>query len=571
MLIVLTNSCFPGIELKARVWLVSSGNEQAERERKSPLRERLFRRRHTLATQLLELQLLIVVAVLVCVTALSLAQSSGSFQREEGRRALSAAESLAANPAVRELLPQAQTRLRSGLQGSVDSVRAISGVTYVSLADADGSVVISTRPGDVGIDARQTEDRSWTGLVDTPSGKAVEAHVPILGSEGAITGTAIVGIEYPSIWTRLLQSAPNLLVYLAVASLLGGVGSILLARRVKRQTLGMEAGEILDLVRQREAMLRGLKEGVIAFDAQGKVVLMSDSAHQLLDIPRGSAGRSVRDLGLDDRLQSVLTSGTTESDQLVLVGDRLLVLNTVLIESKGRTIGSVTTFRDRTELRSVEEELDVTKTSTDALRAHIHEFDNQLHTISGLIQLGEYDEVVGYVEGLTMERAQVSATVTEKIADVGTAALVIAKIGAAAQGLVTVELAADTHLEPVDRRLGRDLVTVVGNLVDNAVDAVGEMPEASRRKVRLSIRGRGTAVEVRVEDAGPGIAPENRDRVFGQGWSTKGQSSDGHGFGLALVRLTCRRRGGDVTVSTHSAEDIEWTVFTAVLHDGEGA
>ena len=273
---------------------------------------------------------------------------------------------------------------------------------------------------------------------------------------------------------------------------------------------------------------------------------MSDSAHQLLDIPRGSAGRSVRDLGLDDRLQSVLTSGTTESDQLVLVGDRLLVLNTVLIESKGRTIGSVTTFRDRTELRSVEEELDVTKTSTDALRAHIHEFDNQLHTISGLIQLGEYDEVVGYVEGLTMERAQVSATVTEKIADVGTAALVIAKIGAAAQGLVTIELAADTHLETVDRRLGRDLVTVVGNLVDNAVDAVGEMPEASRRKVRLSIRGRGTAVEVRVEDAGPGIAPENRDRVFGQGWSTKGQSSDGHGFGLALVRLTCRRRGGDV-------------------------
>lgn len=225
MLIVLTNGRFPGIELKARVWLVSSGNEQAERESKSSLFARLFRRRHTLATQLLELQLLIVVAVLVCVTALSLAQSSASFQREEGRRALSAAESLAANPAVRELLPpQAQTRLRSGLQGSVDSVRAISGVTYVSLADADGSVVISTRPGDVGIDARQTEDRSWTGLVDTPSGKAVEAHVPILGSEGAITGTAMVGIEYPSIWTRLLQSAPNLLVYLAVASLLGGVG-----------------------------------------------------------------------------------------------------------------------------------------------------------------------------------------------------------------------------------------------------------------------------------------------------------------------------------------------------------
>lgn len=550
------------------VWQVSTGNAQAER---IPLRARFRRRRQTLATQLLELQLLIVVAVLLCVTALSLAQSSASFQREEGRRALSAAESLAANPAVRELLPGAQTRIRSGLQGSVDSVRAISGVTYVSLADREGTVVISTRPGDVGTAVPQTRGRSETGLVDTSSGKAVEAQVPILGNEGSIIGSAVVGIEYPSIWTRLLQSAPNLLVYLAVASVIGAVGSILLARRVKRQTLGMEPGEILDLVRHREAMLRGLKEGVIAFDAQGRVVLMSESAHQLLDIAYGSAGKSVRDLGLDERLQSVLTSGTTESDQLVLVGDRLLVLNTVLIESKGRTIGSVTTFRDRTELRAVEEELDVTKTSTDALRAHIHEFDNQLHTISGLIQLGEYDEVVGYVEGLTMERAQISAAVTDKIADVGTAALVIAKIGAAAQGLVTVDLSADSHLGTLERALGRDVATVVGNLVDNAVDAVAEMSETERRTVRLSIRGLGASVEVRVEDAGPGVAPENRERVFSQGWSTKGQSSDGHGFGLALVRLTCRRRGGDVSVSTRAAEGLEWTVFTAVLHDGESA
>ncbi|TSD48868.1 GHKL domain-containing protein [Rhodococcus sp. KBS0724] len=553
------------------VWQMSSGNVQAER---IPLRARFRRRRQTLATQLLELQLLIVVAVLVCVTALSLAQSSASFQREEGRRALSAAESLAANPAVRELLPGAQTRIRSGLQGSVDSVRAISGVTYVSLVDRDGTVVISTRPGDVGTAAPQSQGRSETGLVDTSSGKAVEAQVPILGTEGSITGSAIVGIEYPSIWTRLLQSAPNLLVYLAVASVIGTVGSILLARRVKRQTLDMEPGEILDLVRHREAMLRGLKEGVIAFDAQGRVVLMSESAHQLLDIAYGSAGKYVRELGLDDRLQSVLTSGTTESDQLVLVGDRLLVLNTVLIESKGRTIGSVTTFRDRTELRTVEEELDVTKTSTDALRAHIHEFDNQLHTISGLIQLGEYDEVVGYVEGLTMDRAQISAAVTDKIADVGTAALVIAKIGAAAQGFVTVELSDDSDLGTLERALGRDVATVVGNLVDNAVDAVAEMTEATRRTVRLSIRSLGTSVEVRVEDAGPGITPDNRERVFSQGWSTKGQSSDGHGFGLALVRLTCRRRGGDVSVSTRAAEGLEWTVFTAVLrrtdsNDGE--
>ncbi|WP_072805976.1 sensor histidine kinase [Rhodococcoides yunnanense] len=511
-------------------------------------------RRTTLAAQLLRLQLLIVVVVLVAIGGLSLAQSSAAFQRDAGRRAQSAAETLAANPVVRQLLPSAQPRIRTGLQSAVESVRAVSGLDYAQLADVDGSVILSTVPEQVGSTTRTESGGSWVGLTDTTSGKAVEATVPVLDDSGTLIGAAVVGDRYPSALDRFLQAAPNLIVYLAVASVLGGVGSVLLARRVKRQTLGMEASEILDLVGQREAMLRGLKEGVIALDPAGRVLLMSESAHELLHIEYGSKGRTVDELGVTDRLREVLLR--TVDDEIVLVGDRVLVLNTVPIVSKGKAVGTVTTFRDRTELTDVEEELGVTKTSSTALREHIHEFDNQLHTISGLVQLQEYDEVVQYVDGLTARREEVTSAVTDTVSDVGVAALLIAKIGAAAHRSVSIEIDENSRLRSHGGDVSRDLCTVLGNLVDNAV-------LASSGRVRISLVEDEDSLEIRVLDNGTGVPEADAEKIFEQGWSSRGSANTGHGFGLALVRLVCRRRGGDVSVGS----DGEWTVFTAVLRE----
>nr|WP_296779422.1 ATP-binding protein [Rhodococcus sp. (in: high G+C Gram-positive bacteria)] len=513
-------------------------------------------RRTTLATQLLRLQLLIVVVVLVAIGGLSLAQSSAAFQRDAGRRAQSAAETLAANPVVRQLLPSAQPRIRTGLQSAVESVRAVSGLDYAQLTDVDGVVVLSTVPEQVGISSGTAAGESTVGLTDTTSGKAVEARVPVLDDSGTLIGTAVVGDRYPSALDRFLQAAPNLIVYLAVASVLGGVGSVLLARRVKRQTLGMEASEILDLVGQREAMLRGLKEGVIALDPRGRVLLMSESAHELLHIDYGSKGRTVDELGVTERLRDVLLGTVDTSDEIVLVGDRVLVLNTVPVVSDGRAVGTVTTFRDRTELTDVEEELGVTKTSSTALREHIHEFDNQLHTISGLVQLQEYDEVVRYVDGLTARRGDATSAVTDSVADVSVAALLIAKIGAAAHRSVVVTIDDGSLLGAHGGALSRDLCTVLGNLVDNAVTAC-------EARVRIAVRESPAGIDIDVFDDGPGVPPDNVEKVFEQGWSTRGSANTGHGFGLALVRLVCRRRGGDVTVG--SAD--EWTVFRAFVKE----
>ncbi|KQU07569.1 histidine kinase [Rhodococcus sp. Leaf7] len=533
----------------------------------------LLRSRRTLSSQLLGLQLLIIVAVLVVISGLSLAQASATFQREQGLRVQSAAENLAASPTVRQLLPSAQPRIRSGLQGAVESVRAVSGLDYAQLTDPDGVIVVATDPSRIGQKsaaegAGARAGRSWTGLAETSENTAlspnasVQSQVPVLDADGRIVGVAIVGREYPSVWARLGQATPDLLIYLAVASVLGAVGSILLARRVKRQTMGMEAGEIVDLVRQRQAMLEGLKEAVVALDPSGRVVLLSRSAHDMLGLPEDSVGRDVEKLGLDDRVLDVLRHPSDDGDQLVLTGDRILVFNTVPIEAAGRKVATVTTFRDRTELSDVESKLDISRTSSTALREHIHEFDNQLHTISGLVQLGEYDEVERYVDGITEHRERLTSTVTDRIDDLGVAALLIAKIGAAAARSVTIALDDASNLPRSSDDGSRDLCTIVGNLVDNAVDALLEhgTPDPV---VRVRIVTTEDRIDVEIADNGPGIDAPDVDKVFEQGWSTKGTSLDGHGFGLALVRVVCRRGGGEVSVGERVEDGRRWTVFRA--------
>lgn len=516
----------------------------------------------SLAGQYLVLQLLIVLAVLVAVVAISLAQSAAAFERIEGRRALSAAEALGANPTVRELLPNAEPRGGSALPAVAESVRTVSGSSNVALAKLDRTVVASSDPSMMGQPlelgaSRVLEGRAWTGVVDGSGTEELSAHVPVLDDAGIMIGIASISRNYPSSLERLGDAVPNLLTYLGVASVLGVAGSLLLSRRVKRQTLGMEPSEITGLVENREAMLHGLKEGVVALDPHERITVANDSARALLGLPADCVGKRLAGLSVEPALKEVLTREQPEPDQLVLVGDRLVVLNRVPILSRGRDIGSVTTLRDRTELSALERELGATRTATDTLRAQAHEFANQLHVISGLIQIGEYDSVVQFVNGATLDRTRLNDEVTSRIEDPALAALLIAKSSLATEHGVTLQLDPESGLERVDDELSRDLTTVVGNLVDNAFDAVTGLPEAV---VRVLVEDTADGVTVTVRDSGPGVTGDPGE-IFRQGFTTKEPGPGGsRGFGLALSRVVCRRSGGDLTVTNNNG-----AVFTARL------
>ena len=534
----------------------------------------------TLARQFLLLQVLVVLTVLLAVGAISIAQAARTFERQELRPARGAAENLAANPFVRQRLAGADPGQGSGLASVAESVRTVSGASGVVLTDTAPTVLVSSDPSQVGRSVelgspRVLEGASWTGTQDQDGRTVVVAQVPVYDQDGTVIGVASIERDVPSVWTRLGDVAPNLLAYLGVASVLGLGGSLLLSRRVKRQTLGMEPAEIVGLVEHREALVHGVKEGVLALDRDGRVTVANDSARDLLDLPHDVVGRRLEELHLDEplngqpngqldgqldgQLVEVLSGRQAGSDRLVLVGDRVLALNRRPMRSHGSVIGSVTTLRDRTELSALERELGTTRATSNTLRAQTHEFANQLHTISGLLHLEEYDEVVRFVDGVRLSRTALYDEVTSRIADASLAALVIAKASLAGERGVDLQLREESRLPKVYGLLSRDLTTVVGNLVDNALDAASETPQGRPPRVELLVVGEGGDVQVRVLDSGPGV-PDG-DQVFRQGWSTKTAADEGgRGFGLALVRLVCRRRGGDVTVRNEDG-----AVFTATL------
>ena len=252
-------------------------------------------RRWSVAGQLLALQLGIIAVVLVGVGGVSLAQAQIDFRRTEGARVLSAAESLAARTLLRQAL-SAPSRPERVLQSVpiADGVQSLSGVTFVEIADADGVVVANTRdPARLGVQLSAADTggagRSWVADGSGTGGKAIVAHVPVFGEvgpqTGRVVGTAAVGQEYPSLGENLLSAVPNLLTYLGLAGIVGVAGSLLVARRVKRQTLGLEPVEIRGLVEHREAMLTGIKEGVLGLDPDDRVTLVNAEAHRMLGLP----------------------------------------------------------------------------------------------------------------------------------------------------------------------------------------------------------------------------------------------------------------------------------------------
>jgi two-component system CitB family sensor kinase len=513
-------------------------------------------RRPTLAGQLLALQLAIVVVVLVAIAGLSLAQSAATFNRVEGRRVVALAEQLADDLLVRsELDGPAPGQTLATL---VQQRKTQSSVTSVTVADARGIVVSSTNPtlprtqlvlGDPDV----TAGRGWSGELTVDGVRELVAQVPVLGDRshnlGRLLGIVMIGEASPTLWQRARGASSTLIVYLSIACTVGVLGSWLLARRIKRQTLGLEPREIAGLAEHREAMLYGLAEGVVALDPHHRITLVNDVGRTLLDLPERCVGKSLTELGIEGRLRDVLTGSGGARDQVVLRRGRVLVMSRMSVTKDGRRLGSVTTMRDRTELAQLERELGSFRSTTEMLRAQAHEFANQLHTISGLIQIGEHDEVVRYVDALAKHRESLDLTLTSRVHDTAVAALIMAKSAQAAESRVRLRVSERTSLDRLEPADSADVATVVGNLVDNAVDAAAVAGAEQEAWVEVELRQDASTVEIVVRDSGPGVPTELAQEVFSHGFTTKAAKGGERGIGLALTQLVCKRHGGEVAVA----------------------
>ncbi|GAA1008059.1 ATP-binding protein [Nocardiopsis tropica] len=507
-----------------------------------------------MAAQFLVLQLAVIAAVLLVVSVASVHQSTNEFRAIRGQRLSAAAENLVATPVVRDGIDDPA---RSWvLAPEVDRAAALSGARTAEIIAPDGTVIASTDPRRVGTvtgfgPSDVLAGRGWSGDLDVSGQRSIAAHVPVLRPTGEVVAVAAVSEAYPSRLSLLRGASGLLVLYLGLGAAFGLVGSWLLARRIKRHTRGLEVDEIASLADHREALLHSIREGVVAVTDDGVITLANDGARHLLALTSDALGRTVDEVPLEPAVREFLRAGPMETDVVLVTAERVLVLNRRPASSQGKSIGSVTTMRDSTEVADLQNRLSSHKGVTDTLRAQTHEFANQLHTISGLAELEEYAAVKDFVAVLTRRRAAISDAVTSRIDDPAVAALLIAKVSLAAESLVTLELTEDSALPHLDPALSADVITVLGNLVDNALDACVGGPDA---RVLVHIEDdEEEGIVIEVEDTGPGVPEELRSRLFTRGVTSKAADLSGRGIGLALVRIVAHRHGGTAEVVDRSS------------------
>jgi two-component system CitB family sensor kinase len=505
----------------------------------------------TLAGQFLVLQLTVLLAVVAVASIVSVQQSDADFRDTRGGRMRAEAENLANTKIVRlSFRTDAVEANRPSLTTLTQQARTRVQASGVYLADPDGVVLVSSdfagRERRIDLTGSTVQRlRTWTGDVDDFGTPSIAAQVPIISRQGDLMGIAMVAEEYPSWAERARGVLPDLLTFAGLGLGLGTAGSFLLSRLIRRRTRGLEPAAIAALADQREALLHSIREGVFAVADDGTVTVISDSASELIGLAGDIEGRRVDELDLDPAVHDLLAGDAEIRDHVVVLGDRVLVVNRNPVLERGRRVASVTTLRDRTELLALQSELSARESITNTLRAQTHEFHNQLHTISGLVQLGEYDEVSRLVGTLSRRRAEISDAVLAHVEDPAVAALLIAKTSLAAERGVDLVVTSDSDLPRLDPEASTDVGTVLGNLVDNAVDASVSVGGTT---VEVDLLLVADAVHLTVTDTGPGVPPDKVGEIFERGWSSKAPTVEGRGVGLALVQVVCERRGGSVTV-----------------------
>ncbi|MEU3997936.1 MULTISPECIES: sensor histidine kinase [Streptomyces] len=509
-------------------------------------------------SQVLLMQLAIAAGVAVLATGLFLAPLGDQLDDQAMRRALAIAQTTAQQPQLVRDLRSTEPSPDGPVQREAERIREATGAEYVVVLDRRGVRWSHTDPRRIGGTVSTDPGEALAGhdvmeIDDGTLGRSARGKVPLRDDTGQIVGAVSVGIAYDSVRARLIHAIPGLFAYAGGALAVGALAAWLISRRVQRQTRDLAFSDIAALLAEREAMLHGIREGVVALDRAGRVRLLNDEAQRLLGIGEEAVGRSPDDALGEGRTADVLAGRVTGTDLLTVRGRRVLVANRMPTDDGG----AVATLRDRTELDRLGRELDSTRGLIDALRAQDHEHANRMHTLLGLLELEMYDDAVEFVGEVVGDHRATSEQVTEKIRDPLLAALLVGKATVAAERGVALWVSDRTRLP--DRLIDpRGLVTVVGNLVDNALDAVAGTPHA---RVEVELRAEGRTAVLVVRDTGPGIPPERRELIFTEGWSTKEPPAHRErGIGLPLVRRLAERQGGSARVAEADGGGAEFTV-----------
>ncbi|MFF1562153.1 ATP-binding protein [Streptomyces sp. NPDC058293] len=522
----------------------------------------LLPRARSLAGQLFAMQVVLVAVVVAGCALFTYISDGNQAEQAATRQATAAARAVADAPSVRGAITGDGDPTRT-LQPYASDVQRHTGVDFVTIMDPHG--IRWTHPDERRIGERflghigpalrgRTFSETYTGTL----GPSVRVVTPIMSGQ-RIVGLVSAGITVEEISAQARGQVMAVAGVAAGALVLGGIGTYVINARLRRHTHGMNATELSRMHAYHQAALHAVREGLVMLDGQRRIALINDGARELLGVGAETVGRNVAELGLPTPLTGALLAAEPRVDEVHLTTDRVVVVNTSPVSSGDRR-GTVVTLRDHTELQAVMGELDSERGFTQALRSQAHEAANRLHTVVSLIELDRADEAVDFATA-ELELAQtLTDQVVAAVSEPVLAALLLGKTAQANEHGVELEISGDSRIDDglVPPTLpARDLVTILGNLLDNAVDAAQGSPHA---KVTVTARAQGDTLLLRVTDTGPGVADSHTDAVFERGWSTKPAGPGGRGLGLALVQQSVARNSGTLTLAESPTGGAQFTV-----------
>ncbi|OAE03521.1 histidine kinase [Arthrobacter sp. OY3WO11] len=541
------------------------------------------------STQTLLLQLSVVLLVVLFSAAVHAWLTYDRVGSEAENQALTLARTVASDASVRaDVLaisqqpgtPPAAELAGGPLMEAAEAARTRTGALFVVITDETGLRLahpdperlgekVSTDPSEA-LAGREVTTRN-TGTLGPSAGAKVPVYAP---DSTTVVGEVSVGYSMETVGQSVARDIGPVALTAAGALLAGVLGSFLLRRRLQRLTLGLEPEEISTLVHDQVAVLQGVDDGVIGVSADGRITVFNAAAQRLLELP-DLAGSRWEDAPVPYQLKSLTRAGSTSPGAVELVaGGRVLVANARKALHRREDLGWVVMLRDRTELQQLTRQLDAVGTMSTALRAQRHEFANQLHTLAGFMSIGQHQQAREYLARLAATGPlKFPVDQAELLQDPYLQAFVGAKGVEADERGVALRIGPETLVRGQVAE-AQDVTTVLGNLIDNAVNAA-VAGSATDRWVELEVLDEpdddGGTLHIVVADSGDGLAEgTDPEAIFAEGFSTASgplarNGSGGQGFGLALARQLARRRGGEVKVLEPGSPGGPGAVFMATL------
>lgn len=426
-----------------------------------------------------------------------------------------------------------------------------TGVQFIVVMDMNGIRKSHPNPQKIGHhfiggdEGPALKGKEHVSLAEGTLGISMRVFVPIFSETGEQLGAVAVGISADNVKERVKESRHIIYIGVGVGVLVGMIGAILLARHIKKSLFGLEPHRIAKILEERNTMLQSVKEGIIAVDKEANVTLINNEAKRLFKksgLEEDFIGKDVELYMPNSRIKEVLQTGEVQLNEEQNIYGITIVTNRVPLYVKGEIVGAIATFRDKTEIRKLAEELTGIRLYAEALRAQSHEFMNKMHVVLGLTHMKQYEELQKYISGMVSEHQYEIGGIMKRIKSPVFAGFLLGKLSYAREKNIKLIISEDSYMPEIeDESITHELITIVGNLIDNALEAVAN---CEKKQVEVKIQYGDTLI-ITVQDTGKGIQEEEIGALFTKGYSTKG---DNRGYGLYLVKESIQRINGEIHV-----------------------